>query len=318
LYFTFGNADELRSLITHHLPPIVANVEKRLRSSRELDGLEDEVRSTREHSGQRLQELAQTAQNPSDTSQRVTVFDETNPPVPNYDGKPQSFTHAYQTWVVRPRQSLRLRLDRMVEDSVKNAIETHFKSMVPGNFYPPIVTADSHVVRWQSRISGGRGPLTYVRYVEVNSEGALRYSEKVDRHETRQESVSDLFIASLQFWGLVLDFYQTRGYSGSLSVLHRIDCVEDVQFFATFPDARGVYYQTDSITFPEGRDHGIAKSSSRNVREVILFEKPGDRQEIVVDSILTHLRELCQASVDYDQLSTVIAGLPGRAALPPH
>lgn len=221
LYSTFATPNDLRLLVTQHLPRIVAEVEKRLSSSQELEGLEEELRGTRQRSGQRLQELTDqsTAEHPTDTAKRLTVFDETKPLVPEYDGEHKTPTYAYQTWVVRPRQSLHLRLDRALEDSVKKAIAAHFKSMVPGNFHPPIVTANSHVVRWQSRISGGAGKtLTYVRCLEVNPEGALRFTEKVDRHETRQESVSDLFIESLQFWRFVAEFYRTRNYSGSLSV----------------------------------------------------------------------------------------------------
>jgi len=321
LYFTFGSPNDLRLLVTHHLPQIVAEVDKRLRSTHELEGLEEELRSTRLRSGQRLQELAdrKTPAIQTDTANRLTVFDETKPLVPEYDGEPKIPTHAYQTWVVRPRQSFHLRLDRSLEGSLQKTIQEHYKSMVPGNFYPPIVTAKSHVVRWQARLSGGGDrTLTYVRYLEVTPEGALRYAEKVDRHETRQETVSDLFIASLQFWGLVSEFYKTRKYSGSLSVLHRIDCTADVQFSATFPDTAGVYHQTNAISFPEAREYGIAEGSSRNVREIILFEKPEHRQEIVVDSILAHLRELCEASVDYDQLRAVVSALPDRAPIPPY
>ena len=321
LYFTFGSANELRLLVTQHLPRIVAEVDKRLGSTDQLEGLEDELRNTRQHSGQRLQELVDqtTRKIPTDTANRLTVFDETKPLVPEYDSDQKIPTYAYQTWIVRPRQALNLRLDRALEDSLKKAIQTQFQTMVPRNFYPPIVTAKSHVIRWQARVSGGgRGALTYVSYLEVTPEGALRYAEKVDRHDTRQESLSDLFIASLQFWGLVSEFYKTRKYSGSLSVLHRIDCTADVQFSPTFPDASGVYHQTNAISFPEACEYGIAEGSSRNVREIILFEKREDRQEIVVDSILAHLRELCEASVDYDQLRGVVLALPDRAPVPPY
>jgi hypothetical protein len=149
LYFTFGSANDLRLLVTRHLPRIVAEVDKRLRSTHELEGLEEQLRSTRQRSGQRLQELADrtTPGIQTDTANRLTVFDETKPLVPEYDGEPKIPTHAYQTWVVRPRQSLHLRLDRALEGSLQNAIQGHYKSIVPGNFYPPIVTANSHVIR---------------------------------------------------------------------------------------------------------------------------------------------------------------------------
>lgn len=321
LYFTFSNATELRILVTQHLPRIVAEVDKQLRSTNQLEGLEDELKSTRQHSGQRLQGVVDqtTRQVPADTEQRLNVFDETKPLVPEYDSDQKIPTYAYQTWMVRPRKSLKLRLDRALEDSLKKTIQTHFQTIVPGNFFPPIVTAKSHVNRWQARVSGGgRGALTFVRFLEVTPEGAIRYAEKIDRHESRQESVSDLFIGSLQFWSLLSEFYTTRKYSGSLSVLHRIDCTSDVQFFPTFPDGAGVYQPTNAISFPEAREYGIAESSSRNVREIVLFEKREDRQEIVIESILAHLRELCQASVDYDQLTSVVSALPDRAPIPPY
>ena len=321
LYFTFSNATELRILVTQHLPRIVAEVDKQLRSTNQLEGLEDELKSTRQHSGQRLQGVVDqtTRQVPADTVQRLNVFDETKPLVPEYDSDQKIPTYAYQTWIVRPRQSLDLRLDRALEAALKKAMETHFQSIVPGNFFPPIVTAKSHVNRWQARVSGGgRGALTFVRFLEVTPEGAIRYAEKIDRHETRQESVSDLFIGSLQFWSLLSEFYATRKYSGSLSVLHRIDCTADVQFIPTFPDGAGVYHQTNAISFPDAQEYGIAEGSSRNVREIILFEKREDRLELVVDSILGHLRELCEASIDYDQLGAVVAALPNRAPMPPY
>jgi hypothetical protein len=64
LFATFATPEELRQLITQHLPPIVSDVYKRLRSSHELEGLEEELRSTESRSEQRLSELAAQVKEP--------------------------------------------------------------------------------------------------------------------------------------------------------------------------------------------------------------------------------------------------------------
>jgi hypothetical protein len=87
---------------------------------------------------------------------------------------------------------------------------------------------------------------------------------------------------------------------------------------ATFPDARGVYYHTDAITFPEERGYGTANGSSRLVKEVESFETRKDREEIVLESMLGHLRELCGASLDYEQLRMLVEAFPDRAPIPPY
>ena len=284
------------------------------------DGLEEEQPRPRQAFETQV-ELANSV-HPEDTESRLTVFDETKPLVPelvreDYEGGSKNPTYAYHTWVIRPRQSLRLRLDQLLDKSLQKILEAHFKTKVPGIFRQPLVGANSHTMRWQALVSGQGMNWTYVRYLEVTPEGALRYSERVDRHDTRQESVSDLFIDSLQFWAFVAEFYRSRHYCGSLSVLHRIDCIEDVQVIPTFPDANGTYRSTNAISFPEAREHGIAEGSSRHVREIVSFQKPEEHQEIVIDAVLAHLRELCQATADYEQLESLLAKLPDRAPISP-
>jgi uncharacterized protein DUF4062 len=46
LYSTFGRSEELRQLVSQHLPHIVSEVHKTLRSSHQLEGLEEELHST--------------------------------------------------------------------------------------------------------------------------------------------------------------------------------------------------------------------------------------------------------------------------------
>jgi diguanylate cyclase (GGDEF)-like protein len=278
--------------------------------------------ATKETSGTPVAQKIAATLEAAGVEQRIAVFREEEPLVPTYfnDTDPAAVpTYAYQTWGVRPRLSLQLKLDRALETTIKAALAAHFKGIVPGYPSPPIITADSHVVRWQARVTGGgkSAGLTYVRYLEITSEGAIRYWEKIDRHETRQESISDLYIGSLQFWELVANFYQSRGYSGSLSVLHRIDCSAPVQLFPSFPDASGMYHNTDAISFPDGQQYGIAKDSSRVVKELVSFEKQ-DREEIVLGFMLAHLRQLCEASIDYEQIKALIRALPDRAPIPPY
>jgi schlafen family protein len=150
---------------------------------------------------QLIQRRASYSQTPDE---RLSAVNESKPLNPAFIGTDQgngaqSFpAQAYQTWIVRPRVPLRLRLDRAFDSAVRSEIEAKFNE--PGNFYPPIMGGDSQVIRWQARIVNDQlGVLTCVRNVEFTSDGTLRYSEKVDRHEHGEESVSDLFIESLKF-----------------------------------------------------------------------------------------------------------------------
>jgi hypothetical protein len=198
-------------------------------------------------------------------------------------------------------------------------MQASFQSMVPGNFYPPSVKGNSHIVRSQARLSGSGGRyLTYARNLEITQEDALRYSEKVDRHDNRQESLSDLFIAGLHFWSFVSDFFDEHNYAGSLSVVQRIDCTEDIELLGTFPGEDERYYHPNAIVFPDAQPYGVATSSSRIGKEIVLFKTQEAREEILAEFMLAHLRELCGASVDYEQLRKVIRALPLRAPIPPY
>jgi hypothetical protein len=64
LYSTFCTSEELRHLVSQHLPPIVSEVYRGLRSSHKLEGLEAELRNTESRSEQRLQELAAQVKGP--------------------------------------------------------------------------------------------------------------------------------------------------------------------------------------------------------------------------------------------------------------
>ncbi len=320
LYSTFNSPEELKERVTQHIPHIVAEVHKRLLQSNQLDGLEEETRETLQHSEQLLQLLVnhKPVGELEAAERRIAgAFDETKPLVPEYGENIP--TYAYQTWFIRPRLSLLLRLDRAFDTRVREKMQESFHGIVPGSFYPPSVKANSHMVRWQARLSGGVGRyLTYVRYIEITQEGALRYCEKIDRHDNRQESVSDLFIAGLQFWNFVSDFFDEHNYAGSLSVLQRIDCTADVQLLGTFPGEDGTYYHPNAIVFPDAQPYGVATSSSRMSKEIVFFKTQEARTEIVAEFMLAHLRELCGANVDYEQLRKVIRALPPRAPIPPY
>jgi hypothetical protein len=136
----------------------------------------------------------------------------------------------------------------------------------------------------------------------------------MDRHTTGEESVSDLFIQSLNFLRFAESYYHTRGYFGSLSVLQRIDSTSDLEFRANFPDHAGSYHGTNAIAFT-GQEHSRARGSSSVVQEVEILGAE-EREQIVIDFMLTHLRQLCQASVDSDALRAVVKSLPNRSFFP--
>ena len=276
--------------------------------------------TTRQATLREIEQLIQRRASYSQTTdERLSAVNESKPLNPAFIGSdqgngPQSFpAQAHQTWFVRPRVPLRLRLDRAFDSAVRSEIEAKFNE--PGNFYPPIMGGDSHVIRWQARIVNDRlGVLTCVRNVEFTSDGSLRYSEKVDRHESGEESVSDLIIESLKFLRFAESYYHTRGYFGSLSVLQRIDCTSDIQFRANFPDDDGNYHGTNVIAFT-GQDRSLAHGSSRVVREVEILG-PGENENLAVDFMLSHLRQLCQASVDTEALLEIVKNLPARSFFP--
>lgn len=214
----------------------------------------------------------------------------------------------YHTWALRPRAPTRLRLDRTFDRTFGELISAHFVDTGVGQFWPPIVTGQTHIVRWQSGISGDRGiPLKIVRHFECTSEGELRFSERIDRHEEGQpESVSDLFIGSLRFLNLAQSFYRRLNQFGSLSVLHYIDCRQPIELLPTFPDARGIYHSTNAILLAQ-TSSAHARGASLKVQELENIET-GSQQELVCDFMLGHLRQLCQASVDYESLMRTVNG----------
>lgn len=320
LYSEFENAEQLKDHLTQHLPRIVAKVQKHLNESHQLEGLEEEVRETRRDSEKRLQFLVNgepVGQYKTPPDMRIAqVFDETKPLVPEYlDGVP---TNAYQTWFIRPHQSLHLRLDKAFADRVQQLMETSFSSPVPGNFLPLAQKGSMHRARWIARLSNGNAYLTYARRLEITEEGAFRYCEKIDRHDNLEESVSDLFVTGLQFFKLLSQFFDEHKYAGPSSALHRVDCLKDVRFLRTFPNEHGQYYESDAILFPDVGMYGIGTGFSRIGKEIISFRTPDEREEKISDFMLAHMRELCGATVDYHKLREVVKGLPERASIPPY
>ena len=57
LYSTFGSSDELRQRVSQHLPHIVAEVHDNLRSSHQLEGLEQELHSTEARAERQLSRI---------------------------------------------------------------------------------------------------------------------------------------------------------------------------------------------------------------------------------------------------------------------
>ena len=180
-----------------------------------------------------------------------------NHPVPCFitvggDGKEKSeFGSGYHLWGVRPRLPLRLRLDRRFDREFTEMIATCFPDMGLGKFWPPVVTSQSHLVRWQAGIDFAAGSLKVVRQFECATTGEVRFSERIDRHTTGPESISDLFVGSLRFLKLIEGFYRAQNRFGSLSAFHivAIDRELPITFLPTFPDANGNYHATNAIVF---------------------------------------------------------------------
>jgi hypothetical protein len=267
---------------------------------------------------QLIQRRASYSQSPDERLSAINESKPLNPAfiAPDQGEGPQSFAaQAYQTWIVRPRLPLRLRLDRAFDNTVRSEVAAQFDEP-GGHFYPPLMAGDSHVIRWQARIVSDQcGVLTCVRNLEFTAEGSLRYSEKIDRHEGGEESVSDLFVQSLKFLRFAETYYHTRGYFGSLSVLQRVDCTSVIRFRANFPDENGSYHGANAIAFYIGEEPGRARGSSRVVREVESLGS-GENEELVVDFMLSHLRQLCQASIDSDVLRAIVKDLPAQSFYP--
>src|SRR5258708_3128957 len=57
LYSTFGSSDELRQRVSQHLPHIVSEVHENLRSSHQLEGLEEELHSTEARAKRQLSRI---------------------------------------------------------------------------------------------------------------------------------------------------------------------------------------------------------------------------------------------------------------------
>jgi hypothetical protein len=254
------------------------------------------------------------------TQERLSALDVSTPLAPpvyyeaadpgRTGGSPS--TQAYQSWTIRPRAPLRVRLDRSFDANIRSVLKRHTGDL--GSFFPPDITKDVHVVKWQARINNQEhGHLTYANTVQFSSDGDIRYSEKIDRHTNATESVADLFIDSLRFLGFAAQFYQTRDYFGGLSISQQIRCLTPITVAAVFPDANCIYHATNTIAFPQGG--GQAQGTSTMMQEIESLD-PELRQDLVLEFMLGHLRQLCRASIDYEGLRSVVQGLPSRISAP--
>ena len=220
---------------------------------------------------------------------------------------------SYHSWAARPRVSLRVRLDRSSEIAFQKLIQDSFPDPNLGNFWPPLINGRSHVARWQTRIDmSGRGWLTMVRYFECATDGSVRFSERIDRHEDGQgESVCDLFIAGLRFLNLVESLYSSVNYYGGLSVMHTLQCQPAIKFLSKFPDDQGIYRTSNAIVFPSQPPTQVPNTS--NVVDEIENLESMNRIHFVSECMLSQLRELRFASVDYQALTAIVAKLPLNA-----
>ena len=216
----------------------------------------------------------------------------------------------YHIWSIRPRVSVRLRLDRVFDEVARELVMRCFPDSAFGQFWPALMGGDRHILRWQAGVDSQTAPqMRWARNFEWTSSGNLRFSERIDRRDwSGGESVSDLFVSSLRFFNMVEDFYRARNYFGSLSALHTINLQPNVVLLPNFPGQDEVYRETDAIRFaPPNASNGVEIS---NVAEEIEHFAANQRVELVCDVMLTHLRQLRQASVDYDKLTAVVYQCP--------
>jgi hypothetical protein len=224
---------------------------------------------------------------------------------------PARSSQSFQTFGLRPRQQLRIRLDQKFERKFRQQIERAFPDLTrAAQICPPLLNAGSHVFRWQSRLNSDQNEsLTLVWYFECTSSGVLRYSERIDRHDSGNgESISDIFLGPLRFLRLAREFYSSLDYFGSVSAHHRIQCSADIDFLDNFPDSSGQYQTSTKIRIPgilqrpaNGPEHSTIISEIESLDTL-------DEIALVCDSGLAHLRELRFASVDYLDLFTIVKG----------
>ena len=217
---------------------------------------------------------------------------------------------AFCVWAIRPRLPLRLRLDRTFDRDLRALISAHFPDTGLGQFFPPALTSWSHTVRWQSSIDSASpdARLRLARHFEFASEGWLRFSERIDRHtEGGRESVSDLFCQGLRFLKLAQDFYRRQNLLGSLSVLHTVRCQTRIRFVSNFPDANGNYHATNAIAL--AREEMVTDQGDVSMTREVESLETEDPQALVCDFMLGHLRQLWQASVDYQALAEIVRRL---------
>jgi len=215
----------------------------------------------------------------------------------------------YHTWAIRPRVPLRLRLDREFDTRARSLVSRHFPDSGLGQFWPPAMTGRSHVLQWQAGIdtSSGGPPARWARNYEFTSDGGLRLSEWVERRESSgRESISDLFISGLRLLELAEEFYREQNSFGRLSILHSVRVPSDFTFLLNFPTADGNYQNTEAIRILPTR---ITAEMSNASYEAFGLGKE-ERIRIVTDMMLAHLRELRQASVDYEELLRLVTACP--------
>jgi len=112
----------------------------------------------------------------------------------------------------------------------------------------------------------------------------------------------------LRFLNLVEEFYRNQDSFGSLSVLHTLHLQRDVKLVLNFPDEDGRYEETDSIVFSpmQRTDAAELSNMSGDIENFAL----GTRVQFVCDFMLSHLRQLRQANIDYDRLTRVVERSP--------
>jgi Putative DNA-binding domain len=216
----------------------------------------------------------------------------------------------YHVWSVRPRVPLRLRLDRSFDRTSQELVKRLFPDVGYGQFWPSAMTGGSHILRWQASVDVQNGPpVRWARMFEWKSSGDIRFSERIDRRVWNGgESVSDLYISGLRFLKLIAEFYRNQNSFGSLSVLHSVHLEPEFILLQTFPDQDGIYRETNAIAFSPMRPMG--RPGTSNATTEIGNLARDSHVELVCDFMLTHLRQLREATVDYEEVKKLVAGCP--------
>lgn len=247
-----------------------------------------------------LRDLEALFQKRAALTESTTLFDTISEPplfpqfLTGYDTRPEPLSKEmpYHVWSIRPRVTMRIRLDRAFDTRARSSVSEYFPDSPYGQFWPAAMTGRSHVLRWQAAINNDSGPSArWPRNYEFNADGGLRLSEWVERRESSgKESISDLFLSGLRFLKLAESFYRGLNSFGSLRISHSLRVPAEFRFVFNFPTEDGVYRETNAIRLGQFQSSAETSIASMDTYDL----NASERARIVTDIMLVHLRELRQ------------------------